>query len=198
MPASGQDLRFGLEAAQGTHRGFWTDRWFAWRDHLLANRKFQRWAAGFPLTRKSRKDGRNRCSMCAPASSIRRSCWPACSFVSSKFSPSAADNRRIGAPPCVNAGGDTATAERSGRPSAGPTPQPRTLRAWRSRCGISRQSRDLGDGGAPCDTLCRSARSGVVITRACIRHCLVALLAVCVRRPAGPPRERKRSPNTAH
>ena len=32
--------------------GSWADRWFAWRDHLLANRKFQRWAAGFPLTRK--------------------------------------------------------------------------------------------------------------------------------------------------
>jgi demethylspheroidene O-methyltransferase len=29
----------------------WADRWCAWRDRLLADRRFQRWAAGFPLTR---------------------------------------------------------------------------------------------------------------------------------------------------
>lgn len=29
----------------------WTDRWCAWRDRLLADRRFQRWAAAFPLTR---------------------------------------------------------------------------------------------------------------------------------------------------
>ncbi len=30
----------------------WSDRWFAWRDGLIASRKFQRWAAAFPLTRR--------------------------------------------------------------------------------------------------------------------------------------------------
>jgi demethylspheroidene O-methyltransferase len=29
----------------------WADRWCAWRDRLLADRHFQRWAAAFPLTR---------------------------------------------------------------------------------------------------------------------------------------------------
>ena len=29
----------------------WQDRWFAWRDRMLASRSFQRWAAAFPLTR---------------------------------------------------------------------------------------------------------------------------------------------------
>jgi demethylspheroidene O-methyltransferase len=30
----------------------WLDRWFRLRDRLLADPKFQRWAAGFPVTRK--------------------------------------------------------------------------------------------------------------------------------------------------
>ncbi len=29
----------------------WSDRWFAWRDGVLGNAGFQRWAAAFPLTR---------------------------------------------------------------------------------------------------------------------------------------------------
>ena len=29
----------------------WADRWCAWRDRMLADRRFQRWAAAFPLTR---------------------------------------------------------------------------------------------------------------------------------------------------
>ena len=29
----------------------WPDRWYAWRDRVLASRTFQRWAAAFPLTR---------------------------------------------------------------------------------------------------------------------------------------------------
>ncbi len=32
--------------------GGWGERWFAWRDRLLADPRFQRWAARFPLTRK--------------------------------------------------------------------------------------------------------------------------------------------------
>ena len=29
----------------------WRDRWYAWRDRTIASPAFQRWAAGFPLTR---------------------------------------------------------------------------------------------------------------------------------------------------
>lgn len=29
----------------------WADRWAVWRNRLIANPRFQRWAAGFPLTR---------------------------------------------------------------------------------------------------------------------------------------------------
>ncbi|MEE7447775.1 methyltransferase [Methylobacterium radiotolerans] len=29
----------------------WADRWLAWRNRLVASPRFQRWAAGFPLTR---------------------------------------------------------------------------------------------------------------------------------------------------
>ena len=32
-------------------RASWADRWHAWRDRTLASRRFQRWAAAFPLTR---------------------------------------------------------------------------------------------------------------------------------------------------
>ena len=30
----------------------WADRWLAWRNRLVASPRFQRWAAGFPLTRR--------------------------------------------------------------------------------------------------------------------------------------------------
>jgi demethylspheroidene O-methyltransferase len=38
----------GLSAPDDTA---WSTRWRAWRDRLLANPRFQRWASGFPLTR---------------------------------------------------------------------------------------------------------------------------------------------------
>jgi demethylspheroidene O-methyltransferase len=45
---------------------FWRDRWFAWRDRLLADQRFQRWAAGFPLTRQiAEKRARALFDLCA-------------------------------------------------------------------------------------------------------------------------------------
>jgi demethylspheroidene O-methyltransferase len=52
MPASGEHVPLALKTARDRPHGSWRDRWFAWRNRLLADRRFQRWAAGFPLTRK--------------------------------------------------------------------------------------------------------------------------------------------------
>jgi demethylspheroidene O-methyltransferase len=42
------------------------DRWFAWRDRLLASARFQRWAAAFPLTRPvARRRARALFDLCA-------------------------------------------------------------------------------------------------------------------------------------
>ena len=56
MTASGQHVRFALKAPRASPhlswRDSWRDRWLLWRDRLLADPSFQRWAAGFPFTRK--------------------------------------------------------------------------------------------------------------------------------------------------
>ena len=44
----------------------WTDRWLAWRNRLVASPRFQRWAAGFPLTRGiARRNTRALFDLCA-------------------------------------------------------------------------------------------------------------------------------------
>ncbi|MCJ2073671.1 acetylserotonin O-methyltransferase [Methylobacterium sp. J-030] len=44
----------------------WSDRWLAWRNRLVANPRFQRWAAGFPLTRGiARRNTRALFDLCA-------------------------------------------------------------------------------------------------------------------------------------
>ncbi|MFZ4534249.1 MAG: hypothetical protein ACOYOJ_20875, partial [Alsobacter sp.] len=42
--------RLNALGASATPRS-WRDRWYAWRDRTIASPAFQRWAAGFPLTR---------------------------------------------------------------------------------------------------------------------------------------------------
>ena len=62
----------------------------AWRRRLIANPAFQRWAAAFPLTRRNRaKAGARRCSISAPALSIRRSSPLACGSTCLNGSPTA-------------------------------------------------------------------------------------------------------------
>jgi demethylspheroidene O-methyltransferase len=55
MPANDEHAPFALENAQGLLHSCWRDHWFTWRDRLLADQRFQRWAAGFPLTRRFAK-----------------------------------------------------------------------------------------------------------------------------------------------
>ncbi|MBE7245932.1 MAG: methyltransferase, partial [Actinomycetospora chiangmaiensis] len=44
----------------------WSERWLAWRNRLVANPWFQRWAAGFPLTRGiARRNTRALFDLCA-------------------------------------------------------------------------------------------------------------------------------------
>ncbi|MGH1572197.1 methyltransferase [Methylobacterium sp. P31] len=44
----------------------WADRWLAWRNRLVASPRFQRWAAGFPLTRViARRNTRALFDLCA-------------------------------------------------------------------------------------------------------------------------------------
>ncbi|MCJ2089228.1 acetylserotonin O-methyltransferase [Methylobacterium sp. E-005] len=44
----------------------WGDRWLAWRNRLVANPRFQRWATGFPLTRGiARRNTRALFDLCA-------------------------------------------------------------------------------------------------------------------------------------
>lgn len=44
----------------------WSERWLAWRNRLVANPRFQRWAAGFPLTRGiARRNTRALFDLCA-------------------------------------------------------------------------------------------------------------------------------------
>jgi demethylspheroidene O-methyltransferase len=52
MPTSGEHVPLALKTARDRPHASWRDRWFAWRNRMLADRSFQRWAAGFPLTRK--------------------------------------------------------------------------------------------------------------------------------------------------
>ncbi len=55
MPASGKHVPFALKMAHDNLHLSWRDRWFAWRNRVLADQRFQRWAAGFPLTRRIAK-----------------------------------------------------------------------------------------------------------------------------------------------
>ena len=44
----------------------WADRWLAWRNRLVASPRFQRWAAGFPLTRRiAQRNTRTLFDLCA-------------------------------------------------------------------------------------------------------------------------------------
>ena len=44
----------------------WADRWLAWRNRIVASPRFQRWAAGFPLTRGiARRNTRALFDLCA-------------------------------------------------------------------------------------------------------------------------------------
>jgi demethylspheroidene O-methyltransferase len=52
MRAGSENVPLALKRPRGDPHLSWRDRWFAWRDRVLADRRFQRWAAGFPLTRK--------------------------------------------------------------------------------------------------------------------------------------------------
>jgi demethylspheroidene O-methyltransferase len=51
MSASREPLPFALDPRQRLRHSFWFDRWHSWRNRVLASQRFQRWAAGFPLTR---------------------------------------------------------------------------------------------------------------------------------------------------
>jgi demethylspheroidene O-methyltransferase len=66
MSASGEHAPLALKTARTAPHASWRDRWFAWRNRLLADRRFQRWAAGFPLTRKiARKRAETLFDLCA-------------------------------------------------------------------------------------------------------------------------------------
>jgi demethylspheroidene O-methyltransferase len=49
---SGKGAMFALDFVQLRPRSTWRDRYLDWRNRLLSDPRFQRWAAGFPLTRK--------------------------------------------------------------------------------------------------------------------------------------------------
>ena len=52
MVAPGKHALSMPNSVRTSHSALWRDRLLSWRDYLLADRRFQRWAAGFPLTRK--------------------------------------------------------------------------------------------------------------------------------------------------
>jgi demethylspheroidene O-methyltransferase len=52
MPAGGNSAPIALGNPSEKAGFHWHDGYLTWRDRLLADRRFQRWAAGFPLTRK--------------------------------------------------------------------------------------------------------------------------------------------------
>jgi demethylspheroidene O-methyltransferase len=52
MPPKAEDACLVPDRARPFAPSSWTDRCFAARDRLLASPRFQRWAAGFPITRK--------------------------------------------------------------------------------------------------------------------------------------------------
>jgi demethylspheroidene O-methyltransferase len=66
MLPAGKRMPLALKAAQHKLPVSWRDRWLIWRDRVLANRRFQRWAAGFPITRKiAKKRARTLFDLCA-------------------------------------------------------------------------------------------------------------------------------------
>ena len=52
MVAAGKDALSVPNSVRTSRSALWRDSVLSWRDYLLADRRFQRWAAGFPLTRK--------------------------------------------------------------------------------------------------------------------------------------------------
>ena len=66
MPAAGKRSSLAPGAAQGEQRLSWRDQIVAWRNRLLADSRFQRWAASFPLTRKiAQKRAKTLFDLCA-------------------------------------------------------------------------------------------------------------------------------------
>jgi demethylspheroidene O-methyltransferase len=66
MRATGKNGTLALKKAQDKLEASWRDRWLTWRDRILADQRFQRWAAGFPLTRKiARKRAQALFDLCA-------------------------------------------------------------------------------------------------------------------------------------
>jgi demethylspheroidene O-methyltransferase len=66
MPAGGERVQLALKTAPAKLDASWHDRWLSWRDRLLASGRFQRWAAGFPLTRKvAQKRAQSLFDLCA-------------------------------------------------------------------------------------------------------------------------------------
>jgi demethylspheroidene O-methyltransferase len=66
MRAAGKQGPLALKKAQDKLQISWRDHWLTWRDRILADQRFQRWAAGFPLTRKiARKRAQALFDLCA-------------------------------------------------------------------------------------------------------------------------------------
>jgi demethylspheroidene O-methyltransferase len=66
MCAAGKHGPLALKKAKDKLQVSWRDRWLTWRDRTLADQRFQRWAAGFPLTRKiARKRAQSLFDLCA-------------------------------------------------------------------------------------------------------------------------------------
>jgi demethylspheroidene O-methyltransferase len=66
MRAAGEPIASVSKKAETGRGSLWRDRWFAARDRLLGSSHFQRWAAGFPLTRGvAKKHAKSLFNLCA-------------------------------------------------------------------------------------------------------------------------------------
>jgi demethylspheroidene O-methyltransferase len=66
IQVGGERLPFTLKTTREKQRHSWRDRWVVWRDRILANPRFQRWAADSPLTREiARKRAQTLFDLCA-------------------------------------------------------------------------------------------------------------------------------------
>jgi demethylspheroidene O-methyltransferase len=64
--ASGQRVPFALDTARPRPPSSWQDRYSDWRNRLISDPRFQRWAARFPLTRRiAQKRAQTLFDMCA-------------------------------------------------------------------------------------------------------------------------------------
>ena len=144
----------------------WIDRCFAARDRLLASPRFQRWAAGFPLTRQiAQKRAQALFDLCAGFvySQVLAACVKLKLFDILAEQPQTAAqlSRRLALP-----------LDRTMRLLAaavslrlGGAPLARALRTRRARRCLAGQSGDRRDGRASCAALCGSARSGRAAAR---------------------------------